>query len=168
GFGSRVMSDGGTGLPGGFLLNNELTDFAFVPRDAASRPVANRVEPGKRPRSSMSPTMVFDAVSGQLQLVMGSPGGSAIIHFNTKTLLGTLAWGLAPQAALDLPNFANDNGPTRLETGRFPPATREALRARGQQVIEQELTSGSQVLLRVDGGWLGGADRRREGTVVGE
>jgi gamma-glutamyltranspeptidase/glutathione hydrolase len=167
-FGSRVMSDGGTGLPGGFLLNNELTDFAFVPRDAAGRPVANRVEPGKRPRSSMSPTMVFDLPSGRLRLVMGSPGGSAIIHFNTKTLLGTLAWGLAPRAALDLPNFANDNGPTRLETGRFPPATAEALRAKGQTVVEQDLTSGSQVLLRVGDAWLGGADRRREGSVTGE
>lgn len=170
-FGSRVMSDGGTGLPGGFLLNNELTDFSFVPRDAQGRPVANRVEPGKRPRSSMSPTMVFDtqaAAPKQLTMVMGSPGGSAIIHYNAKTLLGTLAWGLSPQATLDLPNFANDNGATRLESGRFPAATIEALQARGQRVIEQDLTSGSQVLQRVDDGWLGGADRRREGVVVGE
>lgn len=170
-FGSRVMSDGGTGLPGGFLLNNELTDFAFTPRDAQGRPVANRVEPGKRPRSSMSPTMVFDTQappSNRLTMVMGSPGGSAIIHYNAKTLLGTLAWGLSPQAALDLPNFANDNGITRLEAGRFPATTREALQARGEKVVEQDLTSGSQVLLRVEGGWLGGADRRREGVVLGE
>jgi gamma-glutamyltranspeptidase/glutathione hydrolase len=167
-FGSRVMSDGGTGLAGGFLLNNELTDFAFVPRDAAGRPVANRVQPGKRPRSSMGPTMVFDHPSGQLRLVMGSPGGAAIIHYNAKTLLGTLAWGLSPQQALDLPNFANDNGVTRLETGRFPEVTQAGLRSRGQRVIEQDLTSGSQVLLRVEGGWLGGTDRRREGAVVGE
>ena len=168
GFGSRVMSDGGTGLQGGFLLNNELTDFAFVPRDAAGRPVANRVQPGKRPRSSMGPTMVFDQPGGALRLVMGSPGGATIIHYNAKTLLGTLAWGLPPQQALDLPNFANDNGATRLESGRFPQATFDSLRSRGQRVIEQDLTSGSQVLLRVDGGWLGGADRRREGTVVGD
>ncbi|WP_374562529.1 gamma-glutamyltransferase family protein [Ideonella sp.] len=170
-FGSRVMSDGGTGLAGGFLLNNELTDFAFMPRDAQGKPVANRVQPGKRPRSSMGPAMVFDTqapAQKQLTMVMGSPGGSAIIHYNAKTLLGTLAWGLSPQATLDLPNFANDNGATRLETGRFPVATIEALRARGQRVIEQDLTSGSQVLQRVDGGWLGGADRRREGVVVGE
>jgi gamma-glutamyltranspeptidase/glutathione hydrolase len=167
-FGSRVMSDGGTGLPGGFLLNNELTDFAFAPRDPAGRPVANRVQPGKRPRSSMGPTMVFDQAGGALRLVMGSPGGATIIHYNAKTLLGTLAWGLPPQQALDLPNFANDNGATRLETGRFPQATQESLRSRGQRVVEQDLTSGSQVLLRVEGGWLGGADRRREGTVVGQ
>lgn len=168
GFGSRVMSDGGTGLPGGFLLNNELTDFSFVPRDAAGRPVANRVQPGKRPRSSMGPTMVFDQSTGQLRLVMGSPGGAAIIHYNAKTLLGTLAWGLTPQQAVDLPNFANDNGVTRLETGRFPAGTQDGLRARGQRVVEQDLTSGSQVLMRVEGGWLGGADRRREGTVIGD
>ena len=170
-FGSRVMTDGGTGLPGGFLLNNQLTDFAFAPRDAQGKPVANRVQPGKRPRSSMGPAMVFDTqapTQKQLTMVMGSPGGSAIIHYNAKTLLGTLAWGLSPQATLDLPNFANDNGVTRLETGRFPAATLEALQARGQRVIEQDLTSGSQVLQRVEGGWLGGADRRREGVVVGE
>jgi gamma-glutamyltranspeptidase / glutathione hydrolase len=167
-FGSRVMSDGGTGLAGGFLLNNQLTDFAFVPRDAAGRPVANRVQPGKRPRSSMGPTMVFDQPSGRLRLVMGSPGGATIIHYNAKTLLGTLAWKLTPQQVLDLPNFANDNGATRLEAGRFPLATQDALRSRGQRVVEQELTSGSQVLLQVEGGWLGGADRRREGIVVGD
>jgi gamma-glutamyltranspeptidase/glutathione hydrolase len=170
-FGSRMMSDGGTGLPGGFLLNNELTDFAFAPRDAQGRPVANRVQPGKRPRSSMGPAMVFDTQApapAQLTLVMGSPGGSAIIHYNAKTLLGTLAWGLSPQATLDLPNFANDNGATRLEAGRFPAATLHALKARGHRVVEQDLTSGAQVLQRVDGGWLGGADRRREGVVVGE
>jgi gamma-glutamyltranspeptidase / glutathione hydrolase len=167
-FGSRVMSDGGTGLAGGFLLNNQLTDFAFVPRDSAGRPVANRVQPGKRPRSSMGPTMVFDQPSGRLRLVMGSPGGAAIIHYNAKTLLGALAWGLSPQQAVDLPNFANDNGATRLESSRFPLTTQDALRARGQRVVEQDLTSGSQLLLRVDGGWLGGADRRREGTVVGD
>ncbi|HEV8691814.1 MAG TPA: gamma-glutamyltransferase family protein [Ideonella sp.] len=169
-FGSRIMSDGGTGLAGGFLLNNELTDFAFAPRDAQGRAVANRVEPGKRPRSSMGPTMVFEAQAPQrLLMVMGSPGGSAIIHYNTKVLLATLGWGLSPQEAVDLPNFANDNGATRLEAGRFPLSTREALAARGQRVVEQDLTSGAQVLLRAEGGgWWGGADPRREGVVVGE
>jgi gamma-glutamyltranspeptidase/glutathione hydrolase len=72
-FGARLMSDGGSGLPGGFLLNNQLTDFSFTPADAQGRPVANRVQPGKRPRSSMSPTLVFDRGSGQLQMVLGSP-----------------------------------------------------------------------------------------------
>lgn len=169
-FGSRVMSDGGTGLAGGFLLNNELTDFAFAPRDGQGRLVANRVQPGKRPRSSMGPTMVFEAQApGRLLLVAGSPGGSAIIHHNAKVLLGTLAWGLTPQEAVELPNFANDNGPTRLETGRFPAGTRLALEARGHRVAEQDLTSGSNVLMRIEqGGWLGGTDPRRDGAVRGE
>ncbi|OYU73800.1 MAG: gamma-glutamyltransferase, partial [Burkholderiales bacterium PBB5] len=91
-WGSRIMSDGGTGLPGGFLLNNQLTDFSLAPTDAQGRPVANRVQPGKRPRSSMSPTLVFDRRSGQLLMSLGSPGGPAIIHFTAKTLVGTLDW----------------------------------------------------------------------------
>lgn len=169
-FGSRIMSDGGTGLPGGFLLNNELTDFSFVPRGADGRPVANRVQPGKRPRSSMGPTLVFDSHSGarRLVLLLGSAGGASIIHYNAKALLAVLAWGLTPQQALDLPNFANDNGVTRLERGRFPGATETALRARGQSVVDEDMASGSQALMRVEGGWLGGTDRRREGVVAGD
>jgi gamma-glutamyltranspeptidase/glutathione hydrolase len=168
-FGSRLMSDGGTGLAGGFLLNNELTDFAFAPRDAQGRLVANRVQPGKRPRSSMGPTMVFEAQApARLLMVAGSPGGSAIIHHNAKVLLGTLAWGLTPQEAVELPNFANDNGPTRLETGRFPAGTVLALEARGHRVAEQDLASGSNVLMRTGQAWLGGTDPRRDGAVRGD
>lgn len=168
-FGSRVMSDGGTGLAGGFLLNNELTDFALSPRDAQGRQVANRVQPRKRPRSSMAPTMVFDAQApNRLLMLAGSSGGSAIIHHNAKVLLGTLAWGLTPQEAVALPNFANDNGPTRLETGRFPTGTRLALEARGHRVAEQDLASGSNVLMRTGPAWLGGTDPRRDGAVRGD
>jgi gamma-glutamyltranspeptidase / glutathione hydrolase len=167
-FGSRMMSDGGTGLPGGFLLNNHLTDFAFVPADAQGRAVANRLQPGKRPRSSMSPTLVFDRRDGRLQMVLGSPGGPFIIHFVAKTLIGTLDWGLDAQRAIDLPNFGNFNGPTALETGRFPAATVDALKARGHRVVDLNLTSGLQVLQRTATGWFGGADPRREGTVRGE
>ncbi|MDB5884762.1 MAG: gamma-glutamyltransferase 1, Threonine peptidase family, partial [Polaromonas sp.] len=87
-FGARLMTDGGTGKAGGFLLNNELTDFSFAPTDAQGKPVANRVQPGKRPRSSMSPTLVFDKASGQLVMSGGSPGGALIIHFTAKTLYG--------------------------------------------------------------------------------
>ncbi|OYU72173.1 MAG: gamma-glutamyltransferase, partial [Burkholderiales bacterium PBB5] len=94
---AQLMSDGGTGLPGGFLLNNELTDFSFAPADAQGRPVANRVQPGKRPRSSMSPTLVFDAQDGRLLMSLGSPGGAAIIHFTAKALVGMLAWELDAQ-----------------------------------------------------------------------
>ncbi len=167
-FGARLMSDGGSGLAGGFLLNNQLTDFALAPRDAQGRPVANRLEPGKRPRSSMSPTLVFDAASGALVASLGSPGGAAIIHFTAKALLASLGWGLAPQAALDLPNFANYNGPTLLERGRYPDATLAALRARAHQVLEVDLPSGAQALLWRDGRWWGAADPRREGVVAAD
>jgi gamma-glutamyltranspeptidase / glutathione hydrolase len=167
-WGAHVMSDGGTGLPGGFLLNNELTDFAALPSDAQGRPVANRVQPGKRPRSSMSPTLVFDRRDGRLLMSLGSPGGAAIIHFTAKALVGTLDWGLDPQQAVNLPNFGSFNGPTVLERGRFPAATVQALKDRGHAVVEMELTSGLQALQRTKAGWFGAADPRREGVVEGD
>ena len=167
-FGARIMADGGTGLPGGYLLNNQMTDFSLAPADAQGRPVANRIEPGKRPRSSMSPTLVFDARTGELLMTLGSAGGPAIIHFAAKTLIGTLQWGLDPQRAIDLPNFGSFNGPTVLEQGLFPPATVDALRARGHRVEHMELTSGLQAIQRAGRGWLGGADPRREGLVKGD
>jgi gamma-glutamyltranspeptidase/glutathione hydrolase len=168
-FGARLLSDGGTGLPGGFVLNNQLTDFAFSPADAQGRPLANRVQPGKRPRSSMSPTLVFDAASGELVMSLGSPGGAVIPHFTAKTLIASWQWGLAPQDAVALPNFGSVNGPlTLLEAGRFPAATLQALRERGHQVLATDLTSGVQVLQRVPDGWLGAADPRREGVVRGD
>ena len=171
-FGARLMTDGGTGKAGGFLLNNELTDFSFAPTDAEGKPVANRVQPGKRPRSSMAPTLVFDKTSGQLVLSGGSPGGALIIHFTAKTLYGVLNWGLLPQQAIDLPNFASLNGPTLLEENRFAPATVDALRARGADVREQAMTSGLQAITRGQAHgvmlWLGGADPRREGLVMGD
>lgn len=171
GFGAGLMSDGGTGLPGGFLLNNQLTDFAFVPQDDAGRPVANRVEPGKRPRSSMSPTLVFDRRSGECRMSLGSPGGAAIIHYTTRALVAVAAWGLSPQAAAEQPNFAYLGGPLLLERGGFPVATAQALAARGHEVQEAELTSGLHLLQRESAwsgaAWLGGADPRREGVVAG-
>jgi gamma-glutamyltranspeptidase/glutathione hydrolase len=167
-WGSRILSDGGTGLPGGFLLNNQLTDFSAAPADAQGRPIANRVEPGKRPRSSMSPTLVFDRRDGRLLMSLGSPGGAAIIHFTAKTLLGTLAFGLDAQRAIDLPNFGSFNGPTVLEKGRFEPATVQALKARGHAVQEIDMTSGLQAIERRGGAWFGGADPRREGVVRGD
>lgn len=167
-WGSRILSDGGTGLSGGFLLNNQLTDFSFAPADAQGRPVANRVGPGKRPRSSMSPTLVFDRRDGRLLMSLGSPGGAAIIHFTAKTLLGTLAFGLDAQRAIDLPNFGSFNGPTVLEKGRFETTTVEALKARGHAVQEIDMTSGLQAIQRQGGGWFGGADPRREGVVRGD
>ena len=167
-FGSRQLVDGGTGQPGGFLLNNELTDFSFAPADAEGKPIANRVQPGKRPRSSMSPTLVFDKASGQLVMSAGSPGGALIIHYTAKTLLGTLDWGLNAQRAISLPNFGSTNGPTLLEDKRFPAPTVEALKARGHAVREMDMTSGLQAIQRTKDGWFGGADPRREGIVKGD
>lgn len=168
GFGSGLMSDGGTGLPGGFHLNNELTDFSLAPRDSVGLPIANRVEPGKQPRSSMTPTLVFERDTGAFVASLGSPGGAAIIHYTTKALVGMLAWGLNAQGAIDLPNFANFNGPSLLERGRFPPELLQELRSRGHEIQEAELTSGLQAIQRTpDGGLFGGADPRREGIVLG-
>ena len=171
-FGARQMVNPTPGLSGGFLLNNELTDFSFSPRDATGNLVANRVQPGKRPRSSMAPTLVFDKTSGQLVMSSGSPGGALIIHFAAKTLYGVLNWGLSPQDAINLPNFSSLNGPTVLEEKRFPAATVDALRARGHEVRETALTSGLQAIVRspmpAPGVLLGGADPRREGVVMGD
>ena len=167
-FGARLMTDGGTGKAGGFLLNNELTDFSFAPTDAEGKPVANRLQPGKRPRSSMAPTLVFDKNSGQLLMTGGSVGGALIIHDTAKMLYGTLNWGLNAQQAIDLPNFGSFNGPSLLEEKRFAPATIEALRARGAEVREMKMTSGLQVIQKTPGGLFGGADPRREGVVMGD
>ncbi len=167
-WGSRILADGGTGKPGGYMLNNELTDFSFAPADADGKPIANRVQPGKRPRSSMSPTLVFDKRDGKLVMSAGSPGGAAIIHFTAKTLIGTLDWGLNAQQAINLPNFGSFNGPTVLEQKRFAPATVDALKQRGHTVNETDMTSGLQAIQRTPTGWFGGADPRREGIVLGD
>ena len=163
-FGSRQMVDG-------FILNNQLTDFSFDARDA-NGPVANRVEAGKRPRSAMSPTVVFDKKTGKLVLTVGSPGGPAIINYVAKVLVGTLDWGLNVQQAIALPNFGSRNGPTELEAGRFPLSTVEALQARGHKVRQGEQTSGLQGIqrLHIPGVplWFGGADPRREGIAKGD
>ena len=168
GFGSRRMVSTDPTRPGGFLLNNQLTDFSFAPADAQGRPIANRVEPGKRPRSSMSPTLVFDKTRDQLLMSGGSPGGALIIHYTAKLLMGTLQGGLNAQQAISQPNFGSLNGPTLLEAGRFAPAVQDALRARGHELREMEMTSGLQAIERTATGWFGGADPRREGVVLGD
>jgi gamma-glutamyltranspeptidase/glutathione hydrolase len=167
-WGARLMVNRGVGLTGGFLLNNELTDFSFAPTDAAGQPIANRVEAGKRPRSSMAPTLVFDKASGQLVASGGSPGGPFIIHFTAKALYGMLNWGLNAQQAINLPNFGSIGGPVLLEQGRFDRATVQALQARGHTVQEVPLPSGLQVIERTATGYFGGADPRREGVVMGD
>ena len=160
GFGSRLMTRSG------FLLNNELTDFSFAPEEDG-KPVANRVEPGKRPRSSMAPTLVFDAF-GRLYAVVGSPGGSQIIAFVAKTLVALLDWRMEPQAAVDFANFGSRNGPTELEAGSEAEAWKAALEAKGHKVLVTEMTSGTQAIVKTPSGYLGGADGRREGVAIGD
>lgn len=168
GFGSRIMSDGGTGLPGGFMLNNELTDFSLTPVDENGNLIANRVEPGKRPRSSMAPTLVFDGETGEFLAAVGSPGGTSIIHYTAKSIVGMYGWNLNAQEAINLPNFGNYNGPSVLEEGRFPADVIDALEAMGHQIIVRPMTSGIQAIQKTESGYFGGADPRREGTVMGE
>lgn len=161
----------------GFLLNNQLTDFSFRPQESG-RPVANRVEPGKRPRSTMAPTLVFERLEGEpgglgaLMLVAGSPGGSGIVPYVAKLLVATLDWGLDVQSAIALPNAGSRNGPTELERARVTPSLIQALRERGHEVAVLPQTSGAQAIQRreavVEGRrvrWYGGADPRREGRV---
>jgi gamma-glutamyltranspeptidase/glutathione hydrolase len=158
-FGSRVMARG-------FFLNNELTDFNFLPVEAG-RAVANGVAPGKRPRSSMAPVLVFDRRSGAFEMALGSAGGSLIISFVAKTLIAALDWNLDVQSAIDLPNFGSRNGPTELETGTELESTAPALMAIGHEVRAFEMTSGVQAIRRTAAGLEGGADRRREGVARG-
>ena len=158
-FGARVMA-------GGFMLNNQLTDFSFEPtRDG--RPVANAVQPGKRPRSSMAPTMVLDH-DGRLLYVLGSPGGSRIIAYVAKTLIGLLDWRLDPQAAIDLPNMANTGKETQVEAGTVLENQVTALQVLGHAVKPSVMNSGLHVIAVTSAGLLGGADNRREGVAVGD
>lgn len=157
-FGSRMLVKG-------FLLNNQLTDFSFEPEDKG-QPVANRVEARKRPRSSMSPTMVLDS-KGQFLLATGSPGGSQIIGYVAQTLIALLDWKLDPQQAVSLPHYGNRNGATELEAGQGLEVQASTLTALGHQVKTVEMTSGLSALVRTGNGYIGGADPRREGLVLG-
>ncbi|MCK6449947.1 MAG: gamma-glutamyltransferase [Alphaproteobacteria bacterium] len=158
-FGSRLMVHG-------FLLNNQLTDFAFSPTDEG-KPVANRVEPRKRPRSSMAPTLVFDR-DGKLVMTVGSPGGSAIINYVVKTIIGVLDWGMDIQQAIALPNVGSRGGATELEKGTAAEALKPALDAMGHQVAVLAFTSGIQGIVVTPAGLVGGADPRREGIARGD
>ena len=149
----------------GFLLNNQLTDFNFVPVEGGLL-TANAVAPGKRPRSSMAPTMVFDA-GGRLELLAGSPGGSLIIGYVAKALIASLDWRMDPQEAIELPNFGSRNGPTEVEQGTELEGVQAALKAMGHEVRAIPMTSGLQVIRRTPGGWQGGSDPRREGVARG-
>jgi len=161
----------------GFLLNNQLTDFSFAYQDADGLPIANRVESNKRPRSSMSPTIVLDA-AGEVVLVTGSPGGSRIIGYTAQSIMNILDFGLDPQQAINVPHYMNRNGRTELEQP-IPGTTLDydvdalakALADRGHDVGIVDQVSGLSIIqvIEVNGEkrYIGGADARRDGTVGG-
>jgi gamma-glutamyltranspeptidase/glutathione hydrolase len=163
-FGSRQMVHG-------FLLNNQLTDFSYASRDQDG-PIANRVQGGKRPRSTMAPTMVFEQQGGKLLLLTGSPGGGFIINYVARMLIGVLDWNMDLQQSISLANFGSRNGPTELERGRVSERLVSRLKEKGHQVRLDEQTSGLQAIMRIrrDGQelWFGGADPRREGIARGD
>jgi gamma-glutamyltranspeptidase / glutathione hydrolase len=158
-FGAHLMVDG-------FLLNNELTDFSFV-GESDGKPVANRIEGGKRPRSSMSPTLVFDK-TGKLMMSVGSAGGAAIITDVAKTLVATLDWHYPLQRAMDLPNVGNRNGATEVEAVPAADALADALKAEGHDIRRPGRVSGLSGILVTPKGFEGAADRRRAGTALGD
>jgi gamma-glutamyltranspeptidase/glutathione hydrolase len=163
-FGSGIMVRG-------FLLNNELTDFSFRPVDDAGREIANRVEPGKRPRSSMDPTIVFavDPASGrELRYLLGSPGGPGIILFNLKAIIALLDWKLDPQAAAALANFGSTGDKFLIEPGAAWDPLAEAMAELGHQVERFEFASGLAIISVTPAGLEGGADPRREGVALGD
>lgn len=169
-FGSFHMADG-------FLLNNQLTDFSVQPAAPDGTPLANRIEPGKRPRSSMAPTLVFnrdaEGSRNDLQLVVGSPGGSTIIQFVVKTLVGILDWNMNPQQAISMVDFGSSNSPITNYGGEHPNVTGpddlvvKQLETMGHNVSLDAQSSGLSALKRTPLGWAGGADPRREGVVMG-
>jgi gamma-glutamyltranspeptidase / glutathione hydrolase len=163
---SIEMAFGSALMVRGFLLNNQLTDFSFQEL-ADERPIANRVEGGKRPRSSMSPTMVFDK-NGNLKLVIGSPGGSQIINYVVETIIAVLDWGMGIQEAISLPRYGNCNGDTYLEKGTEVERLVPILEKMGHKVMVTDLNSGLHGIIVNNRGLIGGADPRREGKVLGE
>ncbi len=156
-FGAHIMA-------GGFILNNQLTDFSFRPT-RAGKPVANAVAGGKRPRSSMAPTLVFDA-SGRLFAALGSPGSSRIIVYVAQTLVALLDWNMNMQAAIALPHHVNLGGTLELEAGTRLVGQAEKLRALGHKLLIGEQLSGLHGIRFTAGGLDGGADPRREGVVL--
>lgn len=151
----------------GFLLNNQLTDFSFLPVDEQGRKVANRVEAGKRPRSSMDPTMVFGKEGG-LSYVLGSPGGPAIILFNLKALIALIDWRLDVAAASALVNLGSIEDTLLIEPGAEWDGLAAALAAMGHQVRRIPLASGEHIIAVTPDGLEGGADPRREGQALGD
>jgi gamma-glutamyltranspeptidase/glutathione hydrolase len=159
-FGARSMVRG-------FLLNNQLTDFSFLPADEDGRPIANRVEGGKRPRSSMDPTIVFGE-NGAPRYVLGSPGGPAIILYNLKALFALIDWRLDPARAAARVNFGATETAVLLEPGTAWDRLAKALAAMGHEVRRADMTSGEHIIAITPDGLEGGADPRREGVALGD
>jgi gamma-glutamyltranspeptidase/glutathione hydrolase len=162
-FGSQLMV-------GGFILNNQLTDFAYVPT-VGGKPVANRVEGGKRPLSSMSPTMLLDE-RGRLRLLVGSPGGTRIIGFVAQSIVGVVDWNLDVQQAVAAPHFLAEEGPVEIEEGTAIAAHEQALEALGHTVAVNDMNSGLHAIAiehtRRGRILFGGVDPRREGVALGD
>jgi len=162
---TTVESIFGSGrMAAGFFLNNQLTDFSFEPTRPDGAPAANAVAAGKRPRSSMSPILILDR-QGRFVGALGSPGGSAILAYDVKALIGVLDWNLSMQAAIDLPNLVAKGDGFGADTAMFSPELRAALAERG--VLLRENTSENSGLhgaIWRGGHWDGGADPRREGV----
>ena len=156
-FGSRLMTNG-------FLLNNQLTDFSFR-SSANGTPIANRVEGGKRPRSSMAPTIVLE--DGKIVLLIGSPGGSRIIPYVSNTIVAILDWGLDVQEAVSQPHAVNRFGIYEIEEGTSLTGLKKWLQELGYEIKERPLNSGLNVILKKDGNLYGGSDPRREGIAIG-
>lgn len=150
----------------GFLLNNQLTDFSFQPADSEGQPIANRVAAGKRPRSSMSPTIAF--AGSEPAIVTGSPGGSRIILYTLKSLIAAIDWGLDAQAAVSLPNFGSRGGPLALEGGHDWSAQASRLLGLGHEIHGTAMTSGIHMIIARDGVLEGGADPRRDGVALAD
>ena len=157
-FGSRLMTQG-------FLLNNQLTDFSFRSH-VDGVPVANRVEPGKRPRSSMAPTIVLK--DGTPVMALGSPGGSRIIPYVAKTLIAMIDWRLGAQAAVGLPHLVNRSGVFDIEAGTPAEALKPALEQLGYETKVMDLNSGLHVIAIAPDGLVAGVDPRREGLAAGD
>ncbi|MCC2594914.1 gamma-glutamyltransferase [Pusillimonas sp. MFBS29] len=158
-FGSKIFVDG-------FLLNNQLTDFSLSDVDADDKPILNRVEPGKRPRSSMSPMLVLK--DGKPYMALGSPGGASIVNYVAKVLLGVLDWDMSMQEAIDFPNFGSRNLYTDLEKSTSLRGVADELRMMGHEVRQIDFPSGVQAVRLLPGKLEGGADPRREGLAAGD
>lgn len=149
----------------GFLLNNQLTDFSFSPKHDGHL-VANRVEPNKRPRSSMAPTIVFDK-TGQPFMAIGSPGGSRIICYVAKSLLGVIDWGMSLSDSINQANLCKRSEISEIESGSSLNNFKQQLSDRGHTVVTREMTSGVHAIMKSRGKLIGAADPRREGGAFG-